>query len=51
MAALRGNLKGRSLARAVTACALVGIATVLAACGGDKGNDKRRKQANECSEC
>jgi membrane fusion protein (multidrug efflux system) len=45
MAALRGNLKGRSLARIVTACALVGIATLLAACGGDKGSDKAKQAA------
>ena len=44
MAALCGNLKG-SLARAVTACALVGVATVLAACGGDKAGDKAKQAA------
>ncbi len=44
MAALCGNLKGRSLAQDVTACALVGIATLLGACGGDKG-DKAKQAA------
>ena len=29
----------------MTACALVGIATLLAACGGDKGNDKAKQAA------
>ena len=44
MAALRGNVKG-SLARAMTACAIVGIATLLAACGGDKSSDKAKQAA------
>ena len=45
MAALCGNLKGRSLAWAVMACALVGIATLLAACGGEKSGDKAKQAA------
>ncbi len=45
MAALQWKPEGPVAGPVVTACAVVGIATLLAACGGDKEGDKAKQAA------